>query len=163
MDRYFGNIDQNVRHALEEDSASYVVESLRAFEYLRQVASQLAGLLVLAGAGAQSAGPHHPMLAPAGELLREAAEMVRRARVPEGARRHHGYLLASAAALECALRAAKRGVAIDPVLVPLRAAYEKLESASRELPGFPMVAFEQGCCGVVRAHGGVRDAGVRGA
>ncbi|MBV9742759.1 MAG: hypothetical protein JO099_03270 [Acidobacteriia bacterium] len=163
MDRYFGQHAQSVCHAVGDETAAYIVGTRRAFEDLRQVAAQVAGLLVLAGAGSPSAGPHHPMLAAAEELLREAAETVRLARVPEGARRHHEYLLASAAALERALRAAKRGVAIDPVLVLLRAAYKKLESASRELPGFAMVAFEQGCCGVARAHGGVRVGCVAGA
>jgi len=32
------------------------------------------------------------------------------------------------------------------VLIPLRDGYSQLQRASRILPGFRMVAFEQGCC-----------------
>jgi acyl transferase domain-containing protein len=111
------------------------------------VAAQLAGLLVLAAAGSKSAGPHHPMLESAQQLLEEAHDAIQCVRVPKRAQRHHDSLLRAAAALQQAAVAAHRSAEIDPVLLPLREAYAHLERASNELPGFPMVAFEQGCCG----------------
>jgi hypothetical protein len=149
MDRYLGQHVQPVRNPVDEETAAYILETRRSFEDLRQVAAQLAGMLVLAAAGSPSAGPHHPILTSAAQLYAEAVERVERARVPAPARRHHRYLAASAKALEGAIAAANQGMAIDPVLVPLRAAYEQLANASRALPGFPMVAFEQGCCGII--------------
>jgi len=111
------------------------------------VAAQLAGLLVLNAAGSKSAGPYHPMLEAAEQLYRETVENIQHARATDRARQHHQHLLQAAALLEAALAAAHRCLEIDPVLIPLRAAYAQLQSASNELPGFEMVAFEQGCCG----------------
>lgn len=148
MDRYFRKHTEPVRASVDDETAAYIVEARRQFEDLRQVSAQLAGLMVLAAAGSECAGPHHPMLTSARRLHEEAREALERARVPEPAGRHHDYLLAAAKALEGALAAAQSGLAIDPVLIPLRAAYGELQRASNELPGFPMVAFEHGCCAV---------------
>jgi hypothetical protein len=147
MDRYFGKHSEPVRAPVDDETAAYIVEARRQFEDLRQVSAQLAGLMVLAAAGSECAGPHHPMLTSARRLHEEASEAVERAHVPERARRHYRYLLAAAKSLGSALAAAQSGLAIDPVLIPLRAAYGQLQHASNELPGFPMIAFEQGCCG----------------
>jgi hypothetical protein len=87
------------------------------------------------------------MLESAAQLYQDAVEAIHRVRVPASAKAHHGYLLEAAGALGTALTAARRGTLVDPVLVPLRSAYAQLESASRQLPGFPMVAFDQACCG----------------
>ncbi len=151
MDRYIGKHAQPVRDAIDDQTAAYIIEARRQFENLRQVSAQLAGLMVLAAAGSQSAGPHHPMLESAARLHEETRDAVARACVPRRARRHHLFLLAAAESLAGALRAAESGIALDPVLVPLRAAYAQLQQASKELPGFPMVAFEQGCCGAKEA------------
>lgn len=133
---------------LDDATVAYVMTSRRAFEDLRQVAAQLAGLLVLEAAGAKSGGPEHPMLEAAGQRHAEAVEAIHGARVTTRARRHHDCLVAAAGAIGSALEAANRGIAIDPVLTPLRSAYAHLQDASRELPGFEMVSFEQGCCAV---------------
>jgi len=132
---------------VDSDTAAYIIEARRHFEDLRQVESQLAGLLVLAAAGARSAGPHHPMLKSADHLYQEAVERLHHTRVTPRAQAHHDHLLRAATALRSALSAAHRNAAIDAVLRPLRAAHESLHQASRDLPGFDMVAFEQGCCG----------------
>jgi hypothetical protein len=158
MDRYLGQYSQSVRHAvvgqvrslpaaIDDQTTAYILETRLPFEDLRQVAAQMAGLLVLAASGSRSAGPHHPMITAAAALHGDAVETVARVRVPPGAREHHRYLLEAAAELGRALAAAKSGIAIDPILLPLRAAYDRLQLASRSLPGFPMVAWEQGCCG----------------
>jgi hypothetical protein len=146
MDRYLGQHAQPVRAAVDDETAAYILATRRGFEDLRQVAAQLAGLLVLAASGSQSAGPHHPMLTSATDLYRNALETMHQARVPQSAREHHQDLLHAAAALGRAIRGAQTGLAIDPVLIPLRAAYGHLQMASNILPGFPMVAFDHGCC-----------------
>jgi hypothetical protein len=130
---------------IDDLTAVYILETRRHFEDLRQVSGQLAGFLVLSASGANSASPDHPLLPAARELHRAAQDGVRSARPTERARMHHRALLDSAAALAQALEAAKAGE-VDPVLIPLRAADAHLRRASRELPGFEMVAFEQGCC-----------------
>lgn len=131
--------------AVDDNTARYILATRRHFEDLRQVSAQLAGMLVLSASGAGSASPDHPMLCSAGELYRAAVDGLRSARPTERARAHHRCLLQSADALEQALIAARQGE-VDPVLTPLRAAYAHLQRATHELPGFEMVAFEQGCC-----------------
>lgn len=138
---------------LDNATTTYVLETRRAFEDLRQVAAQLAGLLVMEAAGARSELPHHPMRAAAEELFEGAVDAVSRVRVPERARRHHHHLVQAAAEIRCALTAARQSLAIDPILKPLRVAYAELEGATRELPGFEMVAFGQSCCGLVAPAG----------
>ena len=160
MDRHFGQQPQSVRVALarragespappevDDDTAAYILETRRPFEDLRQVASQLAGLLVLAAAGSKSAGPHHPMLESARQLYQEAADRLNQSRPTARASRHHGYLCEAAEELRTALAAAHTSTQVDPVLIPLKAAYAHLQFASHQLPGFEMVAFDQGCCG----------------
>jgi hypothetical protein len=147
MDRYLGQHPQPVRAAVDDETAAYILETRRGFEDLREVAVQLAGLLVLVASGSQSAGPHHPILSSAAQLYQNTLETVHHARVPPSAREHHQGLLHAAAALGNAIAAAQSGLAIDPVLIPLRAAYGHLQRASNALPGFPMVAFDVGCCG----------------
>ena len=133
---------------LDDATVAYVMTARRAFEDLRQVAAQLAGLLVLEAAGAGNGGPEHPMLAAARQRHAEAAETLHGARVTKRARRHHEFLLAAADLIGRAIEAADRGLDIDPVLEPLRIGYAHLQGAGRELPGFDMVSFEQGCCAV---------------
>jgi hypothetical protein len=148
MDRYLGQHSQPVRTAVDDETAAYILETRLHFEDLRQVAAQIAGLLVLAAAGSSSAGPYHPMLTAAVRLHEEASDALRSVRVPEPACDHHAHLRAAATALANALAAAQHSIAIDPVLAPLRAAYDQLQQASNELPGFPMVTFEQACCAI---------------
>ncbi len=132
---------------IDDETAAYIVESRKHFEDLRQVASQLAGLLVLSAAGSKSGGPHHPMLENAGQLYEAAFEGIRTTRPTPRACRHQECLLQAAAELRVAIRAARRSVEVEPILTPLRSAYAALERASAALPGFEMVSFEQGCCG----------------
>jgi hypothetical protein len=87
------------------------------------------------------------MLETAHRLYEDAYEAIQSARVPVRARQHHAHLLRASRDLRRALREARAGVQIDPVLQPLRAAYVHLQRASGELPGFDMVAFDHGCCG----------------
>ena len=137
---------------LDDATVAYILETRKCFEDLRHVAAQLAGLLVLEASGARSELPYHPMLAAAEELYRGAEQQIQRASVSARAERHHRHLAEAASAVGQALRAAHQSPAVDPILVPLRAAYAHLQSTAGELPGFEMVALGQGCCGPIRRN-----------
>ena len=133
--------------SVDDATAAYILETRRCFEDLRQVASQLAGLLVLAASGGKSAAPDHPMLESARRLFEEAEDGLQGARMTERARAHHQALLDACGAMRESLERADASLqSIDPVLLPLRNAYSHLERASRLLPGFEMVSFEHACC-----------------
>ena len=136
---------------VDDATAVYILETRKCFEDLRQVAAQIAGVLVLAGAGGKSATPDHPMLKAAARLHREAMDQVRSSRPSNRAGLHHESLKRAGEALTTALSAAASGrncIQADAVLPPVREAYGYLQRAAAALPGFEMVAFEQGCCGV---------------
>jgi hypothetical protein len=135
-------------HELDDKTASYVVGTRRAFEDLRQVTSQIAGILVLTASGANTASPDHPMLVSAVELHRSAIEAIQAAQPTMRAYSHHRCLVNASVALAAALSAVRKNLEIDPVLIPLRRAYTHLQRGSRMLPGFEMVSFEQGCCAI---------------
>jgi len=138
--------------ALDDRTVAYVVESQPLFEDLRQVAAQVAGLLVLAATGSREASPEHPMLAAADGLFAQTVDGLARIKAGDQVRPHLDSLRQAAVSLRTALTAARALLAapragdFDVVLVPLRAGYRHLEQATRALPGFRMVAFEQGCC-----------------
>jgi hypothetical protein len=143
-----------VSDAVDDLTVTYVLAARPHFENLRQVAAQLAGLLVLAATGAKSAAPDHPMLHAAETLFEESVEGIRRVRATDRALPHHQHLMQAAAAIDAALTAARDRLGrpdgrddLDPILTPLRIGYTHLQHAANALPGFEMVAFEQGCCG----------------
>ena len=139
------------RRVIDDRIAAYVIEAHPAFEDLRQVAAQLAGLLVLAATGSKDASPHHPMLESAKQTCAHASDGVKRAGalVTDRSRPHHRHLVDASASLAVARASCDTWpVDIDAALVPLRAAYEHLQAASKALPGFQMVSFEQACCGL---------------
>jgi len=143
-----------VHDALDDLTATYVLAARPHFENLRHVAAQLAGLLVLAATGAGSAAPDHPLLHSAEALFQESIDGIRRARATGRALTHHQHLTQAAAAIDTALTAARDRLGrpngradLDPILTPLRAGYTHLQHAANALPGFEMVAFDQGCCG----------------
>jgi len=141
-----------MNETLDDRTTAYILETRRPFEDLRQVASQLAGLLVLAASGARSTGPGHPLLDAARETLDRAGDEIRSARPSPRSRRHHEYLLGAVGALDQAVSAAllrlrgDRLADVDAVLGPLKAGYGQLQAAAGRLPGFELVAFNQGCC-----------------
>lgn len=132
---------------LDDATAVYVREIHKSFEDLKQVASQLAGLLVLAAAGSKSAAPDHPMLDAAGDLFREASDTLHRAHPTDRARKHHAHLMGAASGISLALKEARAGFNVDRTLILLRAGYTELERAADALPGFEKVAYSRACCG----------------
>ena len=140
--------------ALDDLTVAYVLTARPHFENLRHVAAQLAGLLVLAAAGARSAAPDHPMLHSAEALFQESKDGIGRTRATDRALPHHRHLTLAAASIETALSAARDRLGrpdgradLDRIMTPLRAGYTHLQHAANALPGFEMVAFDQGCCG----------------
>jgi len=136
---------------IDDRTTAYVLAAQPVFEDLRQVAAQVAGLLVLAATGSRESTPDHPMLAASALVLAKAEDGVKRAAalVTDGARPHHARVAAAAASLQRALACAGAWpIDVDAVLVPLRGAYDHLQQASSVLPGFQMVSFDQACCSV---------------
>ena len=137
---------------LDDHTVAYILESQPLFEDLRQVAAQVAGLLVLAATGSREASPDHPMLEAAERLFAQTTDGIAHARPSERARPHHDSLREAVRSIGGALMATRPVLAaahrsdFDAVLVPLRDGYGHLQQAAGALPGFRMVAFEQGCC-----------------
>jgi hypothetical protein len=135
----------------DDATRAYVEAAGACFEDLRAVTAQLAGLLLLSASGARSAGPHHPMLAVAEDLLESARDAtLRLAPRSVRTRHHHEHLLATAARLAetlARIRAAPLGR--ESVTEPTRllnAAWEELGAASRALPGFDLIDLTGACC-----------------
>jgi hypothetical protein len=124
---------------IDDQTTAYIMATQTYFEDLKQVAAQLAGLLVLSAAGGKPAAP----LQSTEQLYKNAADGLKSVHVTTRARRHHASLQAALAKLGDALSSAK-GTG-DP-LIPLESAYADLRSASRTLPGFEMVSFDNCCC-----------------
>jgi hypothetical protein len=133
---------------VDDATATYIVENQRCFEDFKQVASQLAGLLVLAAVGSKEASPDHPTLATARELFRQAGDALGRVRPTERARVHHHHITQAAALIGEALRQTDRAFDVERILVPLRSGYSELERAADSLPGFEKVSYVHACCGM---------------
>jgi len=131
----------------DDATATYILENQRCFEDLKQVASQLAGLLVLAAAGSNEAVPDHPALLRARRLFREANDAFQSARPTSRARKHHDHVAQAAAMIGEALDQTHGRFDVDRILIPLRAGYAELERAADALPGFEKVSYAQACCG----------------
>jgi hypothetical protein len=126
---------------IDDQTTAYVLHTQPYFEDLKQVAAQLAGLLVLEESGAAS---DHPMLLSAQSAYKNAVDGLLVTRVPVCARVHHGHLLEAARNLSAAL------YGTGDKLIPLEHSYAELRAASHALPGFPMISFDRGCCAVHR-------------
>lgn len=137
--------------ALDDATLAYVAAMRETFDQLRQVAGQLAGVLVLAVASGQGVAGH-PMLELADTVLGTAADAVRGCRPPPRGAHHHRHLARALEQFGLALTAARLNLragdeaATDAIMTPLRAGFSELQSAANVLPGFEVVAFSQGCC-----------------
>lgn len=145
-------------NGLDDATLAYIEAAESCFEDLRQVAAQLAGLLLLAASGARSAGPHHPMLAVAADLF-DAARAATLRLTPRSplAKHHHLHLRAASALLTEALGKLRVSrLDRESVTAPtqrLADAWQELGHASRALPGFDLVDFSQACCAEHRPAG----------
>jgi hypothetical protein len=124
---------------IDDQTVAYILATQTYFEDLKQVAAQLAGLLVLSATGSKSVAP----LQATEQLYKNAVDGLKSVRVTTRARRHHNSLQTALEKLGDALSSAK-GTG-DP-LIPLESAYADLRSAARALPGYEMVSFKDCCC-----------------
>ncbi len=137
---------------LDDATAAYALTMRQPFEDLRQAAAQLAGVLVLAAAGSRQATPDHPMLALARHALDQATDSIRAASVPPRMRHHHRHMHAAATWIARAMtttvgKPAAGGMPdVDATLKLLRRGWQELQWTTGALPGFEIVAFDQGCC-----------------
>ena len=141
----------SAQERLDDRTVAYVLATRPAFEDLKQVAAQLAGLLVLVAAGSCAAGPEHPILTVAHRILAEVDDVLGAAAPSPAALAHHRLLVRAAASLRRAcVRAQERlspgGDDLDAILALVRDAYAHLGNAARRLPGFQLVALERACC-----------------
>jgi hypothetical protein len=139
---------------IDDETVAYILSAQRLFEDLRQVAAQLAGLLVLTASRGKGATPDHPMLEAAERLHQSAAADIQSLRPTGRASAHRRHVSQASAALECALSCARgylgraeHGAGVNSVLYPLQAACDQLRLAAGALPGFQVISFEQACCG----------------
>jgi len=135
---------------IDDATAVYISANQRCFEDLKQVASQLAGWLVLAAAGSREATPDHPALLAARGVFRETSDAVLRARPTERALPHHAHLSRAALSIGAALQHTDCALDLDRILIPLRAGYSELERAADALPGFEKVSYARACCGATK-------------
>jgi hypothetical protein len=135
---------------LDVTTVSYLLDMRSPFEDLRQVAAQLAGILLLAAAGSRLATLQHPMFGVASASYERAMDSIQSVTVPQRARHHHHHLMKSARLIGNALASCKSNIALttdlDLILSSLREAWDQLKLAAAALPGFEIVAFDQACC-----------------
>jgi hypothetical protein len=141
---------------LDARTLAYVQQAQPVFDLFRQAEGQLAGLMVLAAAGSRSALPDHPILASARAAFEDGLDRLRRTVPSQRGRHHHHHLSEAGDLIGRALAQAERALRdrgdakaeIGAALKPLQQGHRHLQWATTALPGFEMVAFEQGCCAV---------------
>jgi hypothetical protein len=142
---------------LDDRTAAYILETQATFDWLRNAAGQLAGLLVLASIGARERVLDEPILAGAESEYRQADDKLRLTAAPPAAAHHHRHLSLASERIGEALCIARQGSlrlnegSLDRTHRTLRAAWQELLFASKALPGFQVVDFNQSCCAVHRA------------
>src|SRR5260221_313341 len=88
---------------LDDGTIRYVLETRPHFEDLRHALGQVAGMLVLAAAGARTVTQEHPLFATARQTFARVGDGIRAARPSGRATHHHRHLLAALDALGAAL------------------------------------------------------------
>src|SRR5512147_2379599 len=78
---------------LDDGTIRYVLETRPHFEDLRHAVGQVAGMLVLAAAGAKTVTQDHPLLMTARSTLRQVEDGIRAARPSARATHHHRHLV----------------------------------------------------------------------
>ena len=127
-----------------------------AFEGLRTVAGQLAGLLILAAAGAGGGRPDGSLLDAARLTYKETRERVGDLPAQDSIRHVRHHLRQAAEGIEATFanveRESRSGASFDGTraLALLRGAYRHLESVSKLTPGFRLVDTSSSCCGLCR-------------
>jgi hypothetical protein len=127
-----------------------------AFEGLRTVAGQLAGLLILAAAGASGGRLDGSLLDAARLTYKEIRERVLNLAVEDAIRHVSHHLRQAAEGIEATFttveRESRAGLSFDgtQAFALLKGAYRHLESVSKLTPGFRLVDTSNSCCGFGR-------------
>jgi hypothetical protein len=115
---------------LDDELVTYILEAQLGFDLLRRAATLLAGLMVLAAAGARGARGL-PILIQAQEAAVEAAQSLAGIHVPTRAAEHHLHLTRAGVALSEALERSLESLRwnedqLAAILPPLRACEREL-------------------------------------
>jgi hypothetical protein len=139
---------------LDDRTIRYILATRPHFEDLRHAVGQVAGMLVLAAAGAKTVTQDHPLFATARATLERVSDGIAAAQPSGRALHHHRHLIAAVGGLGLALKQAREDLhlhgidraRVDPVLRSLQIAYQNLAWAAQALPGFELISFDQACC-----------------
>jgi hypothetical protein len=137
--------------AWADDSTRRYIESAHVvFEDLRELASQLSALMVLAAIGDRAADIDHPMLAIAIERWSESFNAAQVLRPSPLTAHHHKHLTRAARRFGTAIEAMRvAGTFVgrtNSALRALKEAWEEMVFTSNALPGFYTVDLKQACC-----------------
>lgn len=134
----------------EQAIRAYIKQSRAVFEDLREIATQLAALLVLAAMEDRSACAEHPMFASALQRLDVAIDEASALQPAPLVAHHHRHLMRAVRLFrktEEAMTGAGRLVGeTAPVLALLKSAWQEMVHTSKALPGFHTVDLQQACC-----------------
>ncbi len=141
-----------VSHQLDSASEVYASRAKPIFASLRDIASQVAGLLVLSSVGNADAYDH-PMRGGAVRELTDTIDCLRSLGPTQRTQHFHDHLLQSSYWVGNALEMfpkvpayQKDGTSVQSALECIKKALTELRSAGRCLPGFEVVDISSGCC-----------------
>jgi hypothetical protein len=135
---------------LADATIDYIIKAQVHFDDLKQVASSMAGMLVLAETGIAEAATEQPMIAIAYETWKRAADGVGTLKVPVLAEHFHVHLQKGSTLIGDLFASLYRRVPTsrsnDDAIRTLKLAWEQISFAAKALPGFETVDLEQSCC-----------------
>ncbi|CAM2188113.1 conserved hypothetical protein [Paraburkholderia sacchari] len=128
----------------------YIELSQPVFDELRDIAGQLATLLLAAATNDKFLVVEHPALEVVAHRLDEARQQAAALRPPAMALHHHHHLSAALERFGDTIETMRlKGRLIghdDDGLGALKIAWREMQYVSRALPGFETIDVERGCC-----------------
>jgi hypothetical protein len=153
----FEGSTDTVRGGFDDSTRRYIERAQIVFDDLRELASQLAALMVLAAAADRTANVDHPMFVVAVQRWSDSQEAVRALRPSALAAHHHLHLSKAARLFGAAIDAMRvAGTLVgrsESALGTLKSAWQEMVHTSNALPGFHSVDLQQACCA---CHGPAR-------
>ncbi|WP_318834896.1 hypothetical protein [Burkholderia cepacia] len=120
------------------------------FEDLRELASQLGALMVLAATGDGAADIDHPMFAVSIQRWSESSDAAQALRPSPLTAHHHRHLTRAAQLFGASIDAMRLAGTLvgrtESAFRTLKRAWEEMEYTSNALPGFHTVDLQQACC-----------------
>jgi hypothetical protein len=145
---------------LGEGDYRYVIDAKPVFEDLRQIVSQLAGLMLVDRTGGASTVAGCTLLGRTNDLFGAVREVIGTLRPDERSRHHFSHLQSAAKAIATLLGAMDRArldADVERRLPMLKTAWQELTHAANALPGFETVDFSRSCCA---SHMTLRNASI---